>query len=42
MFFNKKNNQDELKKLDATEAAKSINKEITLGVGTGSTVGLLF
>ncbi|MGS6589794.1 ribose-5-phosphate isomerase A, partial [Salmonella enterica] len=41
MFFNKKNNQDELKKLAATEAAKSITTEITLGVGTGSTVGFL-
>ena len=38
MFFKKKSNQDELKKLVAIEAAKSITSEITLGVGTGSTV----
>ncbi|MDE5037788.1 ribose 5-phosphate isomerase A, partial [Francisella tularensis subsp. holarctica] len=31
MFFNKKNNKDDLKKIAATEAAKSITKEITLG-----------
>lgn len=41
MFFNKKINQNELKKIAAIEAAKSIATEITLGVGTGSTVAFL-
>jgi len=42
MLFNKKkNNQNELKKLAAIEAAKQITSEITLGVGTGSTVAFL-
>ena len=41
MFFNKKSNQDDLKKAAAIEAAKYIKSEITLGVGTGSTVGFL-
>ncbi|QIV96246.1 ribose-5-phosphate isomerase [Allofrancisella inopinata] len=41
MFFNKKNNQDELKKLVAIEAAKLITPNITLGIGTGSTVKFL-
>lgn len=41
MFFNKKNNQNELKKAAAIEAAKHITSEITLGVGTGSTVAFL-
>ena len=41
MFFNKKNNQDKLKKLAVIEATKSITSEITLGVGTGSTVAFL-
>ncbi|QLE78389.1 ribose-5-phosphate isomerase RpiA [Francisella sp. Scap27] len=39
MIFKKKDNQNELKKLAAIEAAKQITTEITLGVGTGSTVG---
>ncbi|APC97854.1 ribose-5-phosphate isomerase RpiA [Francisella frigiditurris] len=38
MFFSKKNNQDELKKLAAKEATKYLTQNITLGVGTGSTV----
>lgn len=38
MIFKKKDNQNELKKLVAIEAAKQITSEITLGVGTGSTV----
>lgn len=41
MFFKKENNQNELKKLAAIEAAKQITSEITLGVGTGSTVAFL-
>lgn len=41
MIFKKKDNQNELKKLAAIEAAKQITTEITLGVGTGSTVGFL-
>ncbi len=41
MLFQKKNNQNELKKLAAIEAAKQITSEITLGVGTGSTVAFL-
>ncbi|MFV9931170.1 MAG: ribose-5-phosphate isomerase RpiA [Francisella endosymbiont of Hyalomma asiaticum] len=41
MFFNKKNNQDKLKKLAVIEATKSITSEITLGVGTGSTIAFL-
>ncbi|ASG67650.1 ribose-5-phosphate isomerase A [Francisella halioticida] len=41
MFFNKKINQNDLKKAAAIEAAKYIKSEITLGVGTGSTVGFL-
>ena len=41
MFFKKENNQNELKKSAAIEAAKQITSEITLGVGTGSTVAFL-
>ncbi|MFT4693326.1 MAG: ribose 5-phosphate isomerase A [Francisella sp.] len=41
MLFQKKNNQNELKKLAAIEAAKQITSEITLGIGTGSTVAFL-
>ncbi|MCL4126935.1 UNVERIFIED_CONTAM: hypothetical protein GTU68_023602 [Idotea baltica] len=41
MIFKKKDNQNELKKLAAIEAAKQITSEITLGVGTGSTVAFL-
>ncbi len=41
MFFKKENNQNELKKLAAIEAAKQITSDITLGVGTGSTVAFL-
>ncbi|GAB4222486.1 MAG: ribose-5-phosphate isomerase RpiA [Francisella sp.] len=41
MFFSKKNNQNELKKLAAIEATKYITTDITLGVGTGSTVAYL-
>ncbi|AJC48896.1 ribose-5-phosphate isomerase RpiA [Allofrancisella guangzhouensis] len=41
MFFNKRNNKDELKKLAAIEASKLITPNIILGVGTGSTVKFL-
>jgi ribose 5-phosphate isomerase A len=41
MLFKKKDNQNELKKMVAIEAAKQITSEITLGVGTGSTVAFL-
>jgi ribose 5-phosphate isomerase A len=41
MLFQKKNNQNELKKLAAIEAAKQITSEITLGIGTGSTAAFL-
>ena len=41
MFFKKENNQNELKKSAAIEAAKQITSQITLGVGTGSTVAFL-
>ena len=41
MLFKKKDNQNTLKKMVAIEAAKQITSEITLGVGTGSTVAFL-